>query len=96
MQFPVFESEKQDGLADLINNNVVAYRSVASKTEAFKLPKAVELAKASNPDQVSDGMPTMTFLIQQICGTPELHQLTNNSIICTTSLISSDTSPHRK
>jgi len=52
VNIPIFDSEKQDGLANLINNNVLAYRSVASKAEAFKLPEAVELAKASNPDQL--------------------------------------------
>lgn len=52
MQIPIFESEKQDGLAPLINNNVLAYRSVASKADKFTLPKAVELAQASNPGQL--------------------------------------------
>jgi len=48
----IFEAEKRDGLAPLIDNNVLAYRSVASAAKKFKLPESVEKAQASNPNQL--------------------------------------------
>jgi hypothetical protein len=48
----MFEAEKRDGLAPLINNNVLAYRSVASAATKFKLPESIEKAQASNPNQL--------------------------------------------
>ena len=47
----IYDSEHRDGLGHLLQNNVLAYRSVASSTKEFKLPKAVEQAQASNPNQ---------------------------------------------
>jgi hypothetical protein len=48
----IFEIEQRDGLSELIQNNVLAYKTVASSTKEFKLPKLVELAQASNPGQM--------------------------------------------
>lgn len=47
-----FAAERRDGLANLIDNNVLAYRSVASTATKSKLPEAVQLAQASNPNQL--------------------------------------------
>jgi hypothetical protein len=52
MQFPVFDSEKRDGLEPLLKNNVLAFKSIASSTEKFDLPESIQLAQASNPDQM--------------------------------------------
>ena len=48
----IFEAEKRDGLGSLIDNNVIAYKSVARSTDKFEVSDKILQAQASNPGQM--------------------------------------------